>query len=86
MNQQPNDWFESNGKFPRLMKASEIAKVLHVSRAQAYKLLQTGAIPRYEFGGCIRAREEDVREYFRKHYRREISCNPNAEESDLSAD
>lgn len=86
MNQQPNDSFGSAGKFPRLMKASEIAKVLHVSRAQAYKLLQTGAIPRFEFGGCIRAREEDVREYFRKHYRREISDNPGPEESPLLVD
>jgi len=69
-----------------MMKASEIAKALHVSRAEAYKLLQTGAIPRFEFGGCIRAREEDVREYFRKHYRREISDNPGPEESPLLVD
>ena len=71
MNNLTMELMEDDGEFDRMMKASEIAKALHVSRAEAYKLLQTGAIPRYQFGRCVRARKADVCEYIRKHYR----CN-----------
>ncbi len=47
----------------RLLKAREIAKMLGISRAQVYRLIQRGEIPFVRIGHAIRIVPEDLREY-----------------------
>ncbi len=51
----------------RLLKASEVAKVLQVSSTQVYRLLAT-ELPCVRFGGgTVRVRPEDLQQYIADH-------------------
>ena len=47
----------------RLMKPAEVADILQVSRAMAYKLLQQGEIPTVRIGKSVRVRRADLERY-----------------------
>jgi excisionase family DNA binding protein len=47
----------------RLMKPAEVADILQVSRAMAYKLLQQGEIPTVRIGKSVRVRRADLDRY-----------------------
>lgn len=47
----------------KLLNPAEVADMLHVSRAQAYKMLKEGAIPTVQFGKSIRVKREDLDRY-----------------------
>ncbi len=50
-------------KGERLLKASEIALMLKISKAQVYRLIQRGEIPFVRIGHMIRIIPGDLREY-----------------------
>ena len=47
----------------KLLKAIEVAEILNVSRALAYRLMQHGKIRTVFIEGVRRVRPEDLREY-----------------------
>lgn len=51
-----------------LIKATDIAERLQISRAKAYQLLKTGEIPTVRFGGSVRVRECDLAEYIQRSW------------------
>jgi excisionase family DNA binding protein len=47
----------------RLLKAVEVAEILNISRAFAYKLIQQGKIRSVAIGGARRVRPEDLTDF-----------------------
>jgi excisionase family DNA binding protein len=47
----------------RLLKSEEVAEILKISRAMAYKLMQRGEIPTIRIGSAVRVRVEDLEKY-----------------------
>lgn len=48
---------------PRLLRATDVAKILNISLALAYRLLQTGELPCVRIGTAVRVRPEDLDAY-----------------------
>ncbi len=48
---------------PRLLRANDVAKILNISLALAYRLLQTGELPCVRIGTAVRVRPEDLEAY-----------------------
>ena len=57
----------SNGRNQALLKASEVARVLNISRAMAYRLMQTREIPTVCIGRARRVRPSDLQSYITKN-------------------
>lgn len=53
--------------FLPLLKASQVAIALNISRAHAYRLMQIGEIPTVEIGGSKRVCTEDLQRYIEEH-------------------
>ena len=53
-----------NIQYP-LLKASEVAKILSISRAKAYQLLNSGHIPIVRIDHSVRVRREDLQNYLK---------------------
>ena len=51
----------------RLLKPAEVAKILSISRAQAYRLLQTGEIHSVRILGSVRVIVDDLFCYIEEH-------------------
>jgi len=49
----------------RLLKATEVAQILNISRAMAYKLMQSNSIPIVIIGSSKRVRPVDLNKYIR---------------------
>jgi excisionase family DNA binding protein len=49
-------------KTDELLKASEVASILNISRAQAY-ILMKGTIPSIKFGKTVRVRKSDLENF-----------------------
>jgi excisionase family DNA binding protein len=49
----------------RLLTAQEVAKLLNVSKAKAYQLMQTGEIATVRMGRAVRVRRQDLDEFLR---------------------
>lgn len=47
----------------RLLRASEVAEVLSISLALAYRIIQTGEIPSVRIGTAVRVRPTDLEAY-----------------------
>ena len=57
-------------KYPveeRLLKAVEIAEILNISRAMAYRLMQTRKIPTVRIGSARRVRPVDLHNYIQEN-------------------
>ena len=46
-----------------LLKATDVAKILNISRPMAYRLTSTGLLPSVRIGGSVRVRKEDLEKY-----------------------
>jgi len=57
----------------RLLKPTEIAALLNISRSFAYHLLQTGAIPTVRLGKACRVRPQDLAEFIEHNLHREAN-------------
>ena len=51
----------------RLLNATEVARVLNISRALAYRLMQTGQMPVIRINHSVRVRMVDLEEYIQIH-------------------
>ena len=51
----------------RLLKASDVAACLNVSRSFAYHLIQTGELPTVRLGKACRVRPQDLEAYIEKN-------------------
>ena len=47
----------------KLLKAPQVAEILNISRAMAYRLIQTGKIRSVQIGAACRVRPEDLEQY-----------------------
>ena len=54
-------------KMGTLLKGSDIAKLLNVSRSFAYHLMQSGELPTVRLGHSVRVRPKDLVEYIEKN-------------------
>lgn len=57
-----------NNMHTQLIRASEVAKLLNISRSKAYQLFQLGKIPTVRFGASIRVRACDLEEYIQRSW------------------
>ena len=51
----------------KLYRSLDIAIILNISRALAYRLLAEGAIPSIRFGRTVRVRPEDLEKFISAH-------------------
>ena len=51
-----------------LLKPSDIARRLNVSRSLAYRLLQSGEIPTVRFGHSVRIRSIDLEAFIQRNF------------------
>ena len=51
----------------KLLKATDVASILNISRAMAYRLMQQGEIPSVCIGSARRVRREDLVKYIEKN-------------------
>jgi excisionase family DNA binding protein len=58
--------------FKKLLAASEVAKILNVSEALAYKLMQSGEIQTVHMGRSVRVRPDDLEEYIRQNSKKKL--------------
>ena len=58
----------------RLLKSDEVADILKISRAMAYKLMQRGEIPTIRIGSSVRVRVEDLEKYVEQ---KTVQSSPN---------
>jgi excisionase family DNA binding protein len=47
----------------QLLNPADVAEILKVSKALAYKMLKEGEIPTVRFGKSVRVRREDLEKY-----------------------
>jgi excisionase family DNA binding protein len=47
----------------KLLKGNEVAEILNVSKAFAYRLMSEGRIPTVKLGRSVRVRPEDLQEF-----------------------
>jgi excisionase family DNA binding protein len=52
----------------RLLRATEVARLLNVSRSMAYRLIKSKAIPAVRINHSVRVQSDDLEEYIRRHY------------------
>ncbi|MFO7942998.1 MAG: helix-turn-helix domain-containing protein [Anaerolineales bacterium] len=57
-----------------LLKASEVAESLNISKAFAYKLMNQGTIPSVQIGYAKRVRPQDLHEFIRNNLSSDIHC------------
>lgn len=55
----------------RLLKAREVASLLNISLALAYRLMQLGEIPTVRIGTAVRVRPEDLETFIKANLRRD---------------
>ncbi len=51
---------------PVLMTINETATFLHISRANAYRLIAEQGLPTYRLGGSVRTRREDIEAWLKE--------------------
>jgi excisionase family DNA binding protein len=51
----------------KLLKASDVANIMSISRSFAYQLLETGQLPTVHLGRSVRVRAEDLRVFIEKN-------------------
>ena len=50
-------------KLPRLLKPSEVAQILNISKSFAYRLMRRGDLATIHLGRAIRVRPSDLEDY-----------------------
>ncbi len=60
-----------------LLKANEVAKILNISLAMAYRLIQIGEIRAVQIGKSRRVRPQDLRQYIESN----LTSEPEGNES-----
>jgi excisionase family DNA binding protein len=50
----------------RLLKAADVARILNISKAMAYRLIQQGALPVVRINHAVRVKPSDLAEYVQR--------------------
>ena len=50
----------------KLLKATEVAELLQVSRTHAYNLMKRGEIPTIRIGSAVRVKQNDLEEFIKQ--------------------
>jgi len=50
-----------------ILTAGEVAKILRISKAKVYRMMQMGEIPLVRFGRTSRVRHQDLDDFIQKH-------------------
>jgi excisionase family DNA binding protein len=50
-----------------ILKGSDVAQILRISKAKAYRMMKEGEIPAIQFGRTTRVRRQDLEEFIRTH-------------------
>ena len=50
-----------------ILKASDVAQILRISKGLAYRMMQQGEIPAIQFGRTTRVRQQDLEDFIRAH-------------------
>ena len=58
--------FETEG---RLLNGIEVARILNISKALAYRMMQKGDIKVIQFGKSVRVSESDLKTFIENHKR-----------------
>lgn len=58
--------FETEG---RLLNGIEVARILNISKALAYRMMQKGEIKVIQFGKSVRVSESDLKTFIENHKR-----------------
>ena len=61
------NWNSDKPTQSRMLKATEVAKILNVSRSHAYKLMKTKQIPSIRIGSARRVRDIDLQNYIQQN-------------------
>ncbi len=67
---EPSTSLPTQSAFSILMGVVEVARILRVSRATAYRLVNSGELPSVRMGGMrriVRVRPADVTRYIERH-------------------
>jgi excisionase family DNA binding protein len=67
---QIHSQFREIPKIEKLLKGSDVAILLNVSRSFAYLLMQSGHIPTVRLGRSIRVRPQDLVDYIEENIHR----------------
>ena len=59
----------------KLYRGSDVATVLGISKALAYKLLAEGTIPSIRFGRTVRCRPEDLEQFIKNNLTSNVRSN-----------
>ena len=57
----------------KLLRSEEVAEILNVSKAKAYKLMAEGRLPVLRLGRSVRVRPVDLEEFVENNVLRDIS-------------
>jgi excisionase family DNA binding protein len=55
-----------NIQFDKLLKPTDVARILNISRALSYRLLQKGEIPVIRVNNAIRVKPNDLEDFIEK--------------------
>ena len=50
-----------------ILKASDVAQILRISKGLAYRMMQQGEIPAIQFGRTTRVKRQDLEDFIRAH-------------------
>lgn len=53
-----------------LLRGVDVARILNISPAMAYRLIQTGELPAVQIGRSVRVRPEDLSAYIMEHLKK----------------
>ncbi len=67
--EQSHDKSSETSKIETLLKGSEVASLLGVSKSFVYLLMQSGEIPTVRLRHAVRVRPKDLAEYIEKNVR-----------------
>jgi excisionase family DNA binding protein len=56
-----------NEKHIRLLKVSDVARMMQISPSQVYTMIQEGALPAVRFGTALRVRPEDLQKFIEEN-------------------
>jgi excisionase family DNA binding protein len=55
--------YQSTNELTPLLRGSDVANILNISRSLAYQLIQRGEIPSIKIGRAVRVRSKDLEDF-----------------------
>jgi len=68
-----------------LLRASQVAEILNISRSKVFSLIQRGMIPSVRFGRTVRVRPEDLENFIQQYLSPSIGWDNNKLAADTAS-